>query len=147
MKKMADVSDKTTSKAKPRKGGGHSSTGMKRKAVDDDDSGGLKKLRISTKESSLPLEKELGASEYEAKTAEIPIAKEEREGGGGSEGGGGENELAKNEFEIVDFSCVRRQRKYVRQWEAMPSRKLVIALLYLALLYSGQTLLLVDLIR
>lgn len=138
MKKMADVSCKATPKVKLRKGGGRSGVGVKRKAMDVVENSALKKPRISTEEGNSQL---IEASKEEARTTEVPLATAD----GGEEGG--EMEPAEDKVEIVDFSCVRRQRRYVQRWEAMPSRKLVIALLYLALLYSGQTLLLIDLIR
>lgn len=49
---------------------------------------------------------------------------------------------------IVNLCAVRRgDHKHLGRFELMPSKKLALALLYLALLYSGQTVLVVELIR
>ena len=49
---------------------------------------------------------------------------------------------------VVNLCAVRRgNHKYVGRYELMPSKKLALALLYLALLYSGQAVLIVELIR
>lgn len=48
---------------------------------------------------------------------------------------------------VVDFSVLKRDKRFILRCEPMPSKILAILLLYLALMYSGQTLLVVDLIR
>ena len=66
------------------------------------------------------------------------------------EGDGGdveENHLLDSDG-LVNLSAVRRgDKKHLNRYELMPSKKLALALLYLALLYSGQTVLVVELIR